>query len=117
MKKNTKKVSVYSHTHCNDCGRLAWIFPGGEEPKCFKCQGYRLLTLRLEWSNCDAFGYAYYTDLGMDNPDPKQCPNAVQQAENGKWWFWDETWCQNYGPYNTEEEAIEALKHYCDTEL
>jgi hypothetical protein len=37
--------------------------------------------------------------------------NPIYQ-ENGKWYFWDETWGNSYGPYNTLEEAQKALKEY-----
>ena len=30
----------------------------------------------------------------------------------GKWWFWDETWANEIGPHDTEEEARVALNRY-----
>lgn len=33
------------------------------------------------------------------------------------WYFWNEIWVDNYGPFNTEEEAREALNKYCVEEL
>lgn len=30
----------------------------------------------------------------------------------GVWWFYDETWASRHGPFNTQEEAREALKKY-----
>ena len=30
------------------------------------------------------------------------------------WYFWDETWIFKYGPYDTREEAVEALENYCE---
>lgn len=30
-----------------------------------------------------------------------------------KWYFWDETWADRVGPYDTEEDARIALKEYC----
>lgn len=30
----------------------------------------------------------------------------------GKWFFWDETWSYDYGPFDTEEEAKRNLKAY-----
>jgi hypothetical protein len=39
--------------------------------------------------------------------------NPIFQGENGLWFFWDETWANNYGPYNTEEEAKQELDKYC----
>jgi len=35
----------------------------------------------------------------------------------GKWWFWDETWIHEMGPYNSQDEAAEALKDYCINQL
>ena len=33
--------------------------------------------------------------------------------ENGKWFFWDETWADRYGPFETEIIAqLELLKYY-----
>ena len=37
--------------------------------------------------------------------------------EDGKWYFWDETWSERHGPYNTEEEARAAIKDYIDNYL
>jgi hypothetical protein len=34
--------------------------------------------------------------------------------EDGKWYFWDETWADRHGPYDTEEIARAELKKYCD---
>lgn len=31
------------------------------------------------------------------------------------WYFWDETWANHYGPFNTETECREALRTYCET--
>lgn len=33
-------------------------------------------------------------------------------AENGEWYFWDETWTQKHGPFQSEDEAVETLKKY-----
>jgi hypothetical protein len=30
-----------------------------------------------------------------------------------KWYFWDETWVDAIGPYDSEEQARTALKEYC----
>lgn len=40
--------------------------------------------------------------------------NPIHKDLDGKWYFWDETWADRYGPYNTEEEANEALERYGD---
>ncbi len=33
-------------------------------------------------------------------------------AEDGLWWFWDETWVNRLGPYLDEREAREACDRY-----
>ena len=42
---------------------------------------------------------------------------AVIHEHNGKWWFWDETWVHQMGPYNSQDEAANALKDYCINQL
>lgn len=37
--------------------------------------------------------------------------------DNGKWWFWDETWSDRLGPFDTEEQTKEALRQYCEEVL
>lgn len=33
-------------------------------------------------------------------------------SDGNKWYFWDETWTQFLGPYDSESEADEAAKEY-----
>lgn len=33
---------------------------------------------------------------------------------DGQWWFWDEVWASELGPYESELEAREALKRYAE---
>ncbi len=33
-------------------------------------------------------------------------------SEAGKWYFYDETWADRQGPFDTEAEARASLKHY-----
>jgi len=40
-----------------------------------------------------------------------KAPDPVHQFE-GKWWFWDEVWCDRLGPYDTKEEADLAISSY-----
>lgn len=40
-------------------------------------------------------------------------PKVVFQDKIGKWYFWNETWSDATGPYNTEEECNIALDEYC----
>lgn len=32
--------------------------------------------------------------------------------DDGKWYFWDETWSDRLGPYNTKEIAEKAMQQY-----
>lgn len=34
--------------------------------------------------------------------------------EKGLWYFWDETWSNSIGPYDTQALARASLKKYCD---
>jgi len=43
------------------------------------------------------------------------CP--IHQNEMGKWFFWIETWADEEGPYDTEEQAREAFQRYCKEEF
>jgi hypothetical protein len=38
-------------------------------------------------------------------------PNPIRQYKDG-WYFWDEAWCDKYGPYKTKIEAQLALNKY-----
>jgi len=38
---------------------------------------------------------------------------AVHPHSDGTWYFWDETWCEEYGPYKDEEEANQKIDEYC----
>jgi NTP pyrophosphatase (non-canonical NTP hydrolase) len=31
-----------------------------------------------------------------------------------KWYFWDETWADRVGPFDTRDEAVDALASYCE---
>jgi len=55
-----------------------------------------------------------------------QCPGSEcmrgnnpvhQHPDNGKWYFYDETWADEYGPYDSEEQANAKLKEYCEKVL
>lgn len=35
----------------------------------------------------------------------------------GKWWFWDETWSDRHGPYDSKERAEVSFKVYVETFL
>lgn len=34
--------------------------------------------------------------------------------ENGGWYFWDETGADRVGPFDSEVQARDALKAYCE---
>ena len=33
--------------------------------------------------------------------------------DDGYWYFWDETWTEQFGPFSSESEARECLAAYC----
>lgn len=39
--------------------------------------------------------------------------DPVHQKEDSKWYWWDECWAFEEGPYDTEEEARQNWKEYC----
>lgn len=50
----------------------------------------------------------------MSGPYPSFQP--VHQ-ENGKWYFWIETWADRIGPFDSREEAQSELVRYSISEL
>lgn len=46
--------------------------------------------------------------LGCAPPDGK----AVHAHSDGTWWFWDEIWDDEYGPYSSREQAENACINY-----
>ncbi len=38
--------------------------------------------------------------------------DPVHQNEDGKWYFWDECWAFEEGPFDTEQDARKALEQY-----
>ena len=36
-----------------------------------------------------------------------------RNIEDGDWYFWNEVWADEIGPFGTEEECREALTKYC----
>lgn len=41
----------------------------------------------------------------------------VHLCEDGKWYFWDEVYFDELGPYDTKEECQTAFDKYCREEL
>lgn len=39
-------------------------------------------------------------------------PEVAHQNENGKWYWWDESWTVEVGPFDTKELAQEACTRY-----
>ena len=42
---------------------------------------------------------------------PQRTP--IIHMKDKQWYFWDETWTYEHGPYNTELECQTALRDYC----
>lgn len=38
--------------------------------------------------------------------------NPVHKHSDGTWWFYDECWCQEYGPFDTEDGCTEKCIEY-----
>jgi hypothetical protein len=47
--------------------------------------------------------------MSIENADPVE-------LIDGLWYYWDEVWCDCYGPFATEEIAREELRQYCVAE-
>lgn len=43
--------------------------------------------------------------------------DPIFQQADGTWWFWDETWSNEHGPFATEQETQFRLNLYCATQL
>jgi hypothetical protein len=39
-------------------------------------------------------------------------PNPVHEHNDGTWWFYLETWADEAGPYESEEQANKMLTRY-----
>ncbi len=44
-------------------------------------------------------------------------PEIIHQHEDGSWWFWDESWSNENGPFSTEDICQTALDEYCEKVL
>lgn len=38
--------------------------------------------------------------------------HAIHKHSDETWWFWDETWCNEYGPYTSYEEVVLQCHEY-----
>ena len=47
----------------------------------------------------------------------QQQQDPVHCADDGTWWFWDETWSYPHGPFDTESHARKSMWFYCRDHL
>lgn len=47
------------------------------------------------------------------SPEINHCCDPLHE-DGGKWYFWEETWADRQGPFETREIALESLRIYCD---
>ena len=47
----------------------------------------------------------------LESRDP--LPKVIHKNLDGKWYYWDETWSFEEGPFDSEEIAKENLNSYC----
>lgn len=40
--------------------------------------------------------------------------NPVHQHSDGSWWFYDETWSQELGPFSSEQLCKDSCKKYVE---
>ena len=56
--------------------------------------------------------------IQQDAEDGLEATTASQvvhfKSENKKWYFWDETWSNRYGPFDSKEEADNHIEEYSD---
>lgn len=104
-----------------------WIPPKGHVPTEEEQEANRFLIEEWDWgfilfeSPCNIDDYLK-TKLPCDKcggdketGHQGQCPvkaNPVHQHKDKSWWFYDELWCDEYGPYDTEQSCITGLKKY-----
>jgi hypothetical protein len=48
-----------------------------------------------------------------DDPDLVGSGNPMHQHEDNTWWFYEETWQLEQGPFDTHDDALTALGQYC----
>ena len=78
---------------------------------CPQCHELFAVTLQhIRWNaNHDVFSFH----------DSSVCPGVgvssdpLHQHPDGTWWWYEETWAEEHGPYSTEAEAKDALLTYC----
>jgi hypothetical protein len=55
-------------------------------------------------TDCDRS--SIYHDRSTHTTDP------VHRHTDGSWWFWDETWADEHGPYESRQLADDKVREY-----
>ena len=53
--------------------------------------------------------------LSLESFQRDDISNPTRKGSDGKYYFWNETWCDLYGPYLSRVEVDEALSAYAKT--
>jgi hypothetical protein len=53
------------------------------------------------------------SELKRNDCDSVKPPDPVHSHPDSTWWFYEETWADENGPYSTEEECRTMLLKYC----
>lgn len=64
--------------------------------------------MKLHWASEDEGHECSRPPLGLGYNNNE----VVHQHANGMWWFWDETWTDEYGPYCLKEHAENGASLY-----
>ena len=67
------KTCVYREMSCVGCDCVDWIYPSGDEPLCFKCSGYRIVSLDKDAEDDDKLVCSYITNW------ESQCGNCSKE--------------------------------------
>ncbi len=64
-------------------------------------------SMSLRWSSSDPD----HNCTGMSRND-SGILSVVHRHDDGGWWWYDETWTDEFGPFDTEAEADANVKKY-----
>lgn len=81
----------------------------------FKGQTHRVKRLTFPITH-DRTNTTPVVEVGEAEPFTKPAVNPIHQDDDG-WWFWQETWADREGPFDTKHEAEDAFAFYCRTVL
>lgn len=99
---------------CDKCG---WDFPVDELIECPKCVGQFCSWCVGEYGLCyvcEEFFWVEEDEESMKMYDV----NQIVHEKDGKWFFWDECWVDEYGPFDTRTIAeAERQKYFQANEL